>query len=109
MTDQFEPTPGQPYGKCNDCGAVIDSQADGRKHMSETFEQAKAEGRSKGHSISVLNPSREGRIQNAVDRIVQDAIDDALEDLEDLDLDDDEIGEALVWHSSFRDAWDAKS
>lgn len=106
MTDQTT-----PYGKCIDCGVTLQTEEVSRQHHMDTLpERADENGRSSSHSTRVLNPPREDKLAAHIARIVEDALDKANEDLEELeDLDGgytvEEITEALRHHGEFHDAW----
>lgn len=110
LTSKFDPIPGEDYGTCSTCGISVTTQADANSHMSETFEEAKAKGGSKGHGIRVTNPSRESRIEKEVRWLVEEALNRAMEEADDLvergHASADEIREAFGWYSDFSDAWD---
>ena len=109
QTTRFDPVAGEAYGLCTDCGTTMGTEDDAREHMSTTFEAAKAVGGSKGHGIRITNPGRGARIEREVSSRVDDAIQRAMEDIDNLvelgDASVDEILEALTWHSDFQDAW----
>lgn len=108
MSDQFDPIPNKPYGKCNDCGLIINTEQDSRDHMRETRGQIKRKRGGESHGISIHNPSRARRIQCGVGAIVEEAISIAMGDIEDLGLTDEEISDALTWHPEFKDAWEER-
>lgn len=105
----FDPEEGKPYGRCNDCGVEVADKDASSRHLSETFEAAKATGGSSSHSVRVLNDDREGRIKSEVRQAVSGAIDDAIEELwqlvDDGGATEEEISSALAHYSDFRDAW----
>lgn len=100
-----------PYGKCIDCGVTLQTKEASRQHHMDTLpERSDMNGQRVSHSTKVLNPPREDRLASHIARIVEDALDHANEDLEELeDLDGgytiEEITEALRHHSEFHDAW----
>lgn len=108
MSDQFDPIPNKPYGKCNDCGLIINTEQDRRDHMRETRGQIKMNRESASHGIIIHNPPRARRIQRGVEAIVEEAIHIAMSDLEDLGLTDEEISDALTGHPEFKDAWEER-
>lgn len=110
ITTRFDPVAGEDYGLCTDCGVSLASEGEAHTHMSSTFHEAEAKGGSKGHRISILNPSRGTRVERGVRWIVEDAVRRAVEEIDDLveqgHASTDEIREALRWYSDFSDAWD---
>lgn len=109
-TDRFDPSPDADYGKCNDCGINLATEPDAKAHMRTTMEEAQSKGASRSHRVSVLNPGREQRITTEVDCLVDDAIQDAMEQLDRLvdrgDASEAEITAALKWHSDFANSWE---
>ena len=78
--------------------------------MSETHEEARKNGGNRGHTISITNPGRTGRVHSETSRIVESAMEDAMSDLQRL-VDDGhatgaEIRESMWMYSDFKDAWD---
>lgn len=101
----------KPYGTCLDCGVTLQTKEASRQHHMDTLpERADATGKRVSHSTQVLNPPREDRLASHIGRIVNDALEHANKDLEELeDLDGgytiQEITQALRHHSEFHDAW----
>ena len=110
QTTRFDPVAGEPYGLCAECGMTMATEDDAREHMSTTFEAAKAKGGSKGHGVRITNPGRGARIEREVSSLVDDSIQRAMEDIDNLvergDATTEEINEALRWYSDFHEAWD---
>lgn len=104
---KFDPTPGQPYGECSDCGISLETQADAREHMSAT---APGVGLGSSHGVRVTNAPREDRIRRAVSYAVDDAITEAMEDIHRIVERDgatpDELTAALAAYPDFADAYD---
>lgn len=106
------PEQNAPYGKCNDCGLVLATQEESRQHHMETLpEHPDESGRRVSHSTQVLNPSRQEKLASHIARIIEDALYQANEDLEELeDLDggytQDEIKTALRHHADFHTAYE---
>lgn len=104
-TGRFDPAPDKPYGVCETCGIELAAYADMRAHLSETHA---AHGK-RSHRVKLTNLSRGERIDQAVSRIVDDRIEDAMNDIERLvtagDITDEEAATALRCHSNFHDAW----
>lgn len=103
---RFDPLPGHPYGECDDCGITLQTQADGREHMTATNP-----GLNQGpsHRISITNAPREDRIRGAVSSVVDDAITESMEDFERLVERDgvtaEELTAALASYPDFADAY----
>lgn len=90
-TDRFNPDPAKPYATCSDCGAVLQTAADGSEHMDSTMQPvtdlARPSVRASGHSIRVTNQTREGRIGSWIADTERQSVDDAVEEI--LDAIDD--------------------
>lgn len=103
---RFDPDPSKPYGRCKTCGIELGTQGDARSHMDDTM---RASG-GKSHSVWIANPNRATRIKWEASRIVDSAIDRALEEFDDLvqrgQLTNEEVAEALHMHPDFADAWE---
>lgn len=101
----FDQLPDEPYGECADCDLVIDTESTARQHMSDTVG---SKGNS-SHSIKVTNPTRPDRIRSALQTVVDDAINDAMEEIDRMvsraHLTDEEVAEALRWWPDFHDTW----
>lgn len=82
MTTVYDPTPGALYATCKTCGIDLPDEATASRHRSETIAPVN-EGAvtARGHTTSVLNPSRATRVRRAVVRTLEDAV------REDADLD----------------------
>ena len=79
----FDPEPDKPHGVCNDCGAEMATEQDASDHMRETFEAAKAAGKvQRSHSVRVTNPGRQTRIRRRLGTIIDDAISNAMEEID---------------------------
>lgn len=106
----FNPTPAIDYGKCSTCDESMPTEEDANIHMFETFKAAISLGKSRGHAIKILNPSRVMRIQRGIDRIIDDAISDAMEEIDALinsdSISEEEAKEALNCHPDFANAWE---
>jgi hypothetical protein len=104
---RFDQDPAANYGMCTTCEIDIPTEQDGEAHMSETMKVAKDK---RSHSIRVLNPSREHRIESAVEDIIDAAISTAMEEIDDLVQDgsftEEEATEALRYQGKFSDAWE---
>ncbi|MEV7827522.1 hypothetical protein [Microbacterium enclense] len=77
--------------------------------MSETMEPDE-HGNKRSHSTQATNPTREQRIRSLVDGIVQDAIEEALDNLQNeiarARISHDEVTAALGYYSDFADEWE---
>ena len=107
---RFDPDPDAIYGKCLTCGQEQATEADSKHHMSATHEEARKNGGTSGHKISISNPSRPYRVSAHTSSIVDDALDRAMSDMQRIvDNDDatsDEIRDSLWMYSDFQEAWD---
>ena len=109
-TKRFDQDPDSIYGRCLTCGEEQATEADSKHHMSETHEEARKNGGTKGHTISISNPSRTYRVSAHTSSVVDEALDGAMRDMQRLvDNDDatvDEIRDSLWMHGDFQEAWD---
>lgn len=100
---RFDPLPGEAYGSCVDCGISLATSDDADAHRRESYRNGSS------HTTRGTNPDRERRIQSHVNDVVSMAIADALDDLQgDIDnghITEEEMVDALRWHSDFADAW----
>ena len=111
ITDRFDPELDAQYAKCNTCGIDLPTVEESSIHGNATAHESFAKGsKGGGHTIRILNPSRESRIRRAVMGIVDEVIDDAMSKLEDLvyrkHITEAEAVEAIRPYSDFADAWD---
>lgn len=107
----FDPTPGAPFGHCLTCGTVFAAEEDANEHMNTTLEDAKARGEApRSHSVRHTNPTRPTRIRRRVMSIVDDALEDAMCEMDRLleagDVTEAEIVTALGGTPDFQEAWD---
>lgn len=97
-TDRFNPDVDKTHAKCKDCDAELESPGQVTEHLNYNK-----------HTVSILNPTRERRIESEVSWIVDNAITDALDELDNLirrnHVTRAEITSALKWFSDFGDAW----
>lgn len=79
---RFDPDPDKPYAKTQD-GETLLTEADANAYMRRTFEEATPDeyGNRRGKRITIINPSREDRILRAVERHVEDGLDDAMDEI----------------------------
>ena len=107
-SQRFEPREDENYGKCLSCGIDIVAVEDSVGHMNETFSATKAGER--GHTISVLNPTRLSRIQNGIDSVLDDAMTRAAEEVDRMidnnDITEAEAQTAIANYSDFADFWE---
>lgn len=108
----------QPYAKCNDCDATAADRDEMNEHLDGTLEEAKktTPGLSgyRGHSMRVVNPTREeaeqARQRGLVSRAVEDALDTAVERLDDDVyrgyITKEQVREHLAYFPDFAEAWD---
>lgn len=103
-THRFDPTPGEPYGACTDCGEGMPTKDAAELHMSQT-----RAGAGPSHRIQVTNGTREQRIGWHVEGEIRDAIDETLQKLADLvhkgHASQEEIETSLEGYPDFDDAW----
>lgn len=107
MFMNLEPEADKPYGTCKTCGADIADYEAMQKHFSETLG-----GPERGsHTIQVVNPTRQERIEQNIDRIVNDSVMEALDKIdrevgEDRSITLEEATTALRHHDTFLEMWD---
>ncbi|MGP7812386.1 hypothetical protein [Glutamicibacter soli] len=106
-SNRFDPEAGKDYGRCRDCDLTLETREDAESHMHSSMQDDGRGGRA-SHSVSVLNPPRQARIDSEVRWAVSGALDDAVAQLERLlrDASEDEISSALSGYPDFRDAWE---
>lgn len=99
-TTRFDPpADAEVYAECRTCDHVSPTEADAGAHMHDTFEAAKAEGGSRGHSMAIITPNRERRIQREVDGIFESCfLSEAIDEVQAL-VDADDITEAEAAHA----------
>lgn len=113
MTGRFDPhNPEDPRGKCTSCALVLATEEDVKKHLSETFEAAKAAGSTSGHGVQILRSTRAELIQRYVSSELDDALNEVVDDLFKVidrgDATRAEITEAVKWqYADLSDAWEA--
>jgi hypothetical protein len=107
MSNRFDQKPGEKFGTCLTCKIDLLTEEDSKNHVNETI---KASPDHRSHSYVVLNPSREEKIKRAVSSIIDSAIQDALEDVDDLvyrnDATEEEITKALRFYDNFSEYWE---
>ena len=108
-TSRFDAKEAAPYGTCVDCNMELATESLAREHMDSTFEQAHAEGGSSGHSARVTNPTRAHRIGNEIELLIDDAVREVSDKLDELVEDGhvtrEEATTALARWSHFADHW----
>lgn len=80
-TERYNPRESEDYGICIDCDAVFLTEQEQESHMSETL---KTSTNKRSHSVRTINPSRLERIDNAIDSLVEDAMDEVCRGIDDL-------------------------
>lgn len=107
MTTDFDPAPDGLYAACVTCNLDLATEAESDAHRTATMADS-ADHRS--HTTRTLNPPRTKRIESAVETIVIDAIDEALDKIDDLvssgSITQEEARAALHHQGEFLDAWD---
>lgn len=79
---RFDPDPDKPYAKTQD-GETLLTEADANAYMHRTLEEATPDerGHRRGKRITIINPSREDRILNAITMYVENGLDDAMDEI----------------------------
>lgn len=109
VTNRFDPVEGTPYAMCSDCKFVATSRAESDAHLSETTPEG-----GYSHTMRVTNPTREERVRRGIDRILEEALDDFVSDVEDLiesgDATEEEV-DPIVNRigGDFAAAWEARN
>lgn len=103
----FDPIEGKNYGKCGTCNLDIATEQDSDDHMAATANSVKTIHGQASHSITVHNPSREERIEQFVENLVEEAIREVSDKLYDMvqegKFDTAEVLEGLNKYDDFRD------
>jgi hypothetical protein len=106
MKNRFDPYPDSDYAKCQDCGKELALKEFADDHLRETRESSSNK---HSHTVRILNPSRQSRIDTEISHIIDDAIQNALEDVDRLvereEITEEEASKALLWHDGFHDEW----
>jgi hypothetical protein len=106
MKNRFDPTPDGDFAKCQDCGETLALRQFADDHLKETREAA---ANKHSHTILILNPSRQSRIETAVSHIIEDAIQEGLEEVDrliaDEEITEEEATKALLFYDGFYDEW----
>jgi len=118
MSGRFDPKPGEPYARCNDCDFIAVTKQEISAHSSETM---KPTGETigvtaEGHGYRVTNPTREEAISREVRREANDALESAvsefvetiyrLHDREGVSLAELTAAVRAVWaDADFAEAW----
>lgn len=109
LNDRNDPRPGEPYGSCETCGITLPDKKQADDHMSATFATSSS-AQMHSHTINVTNPERMTRVANQIGCIVSDAIESALDQINQAvrrgDMSKEETHDALRFYGDFRDAWD---
>ena len=112
-SSRFDQEPGIDYGKCNDCGVALPTEREANDHMASTFEESKAStetGFGRGHAVRIMNPTRPARIKREISLLIDDAIQAALSEIDDLIAADhitkEEAADELQFqHADFTEEW----
>lgn len=125
VSNRFDQKPDRPYGYCTTCSPRLEftTKAAADEHMHSTFKAARAQVDGalgvqsiRGHGIRATNPERQANIDCAVGQIVEDAINEAIDEIsqltyprrgtDEIDATREEITEALrKCYDGFADAW----
>lgn len=110
LTDRFRPEADVQYGKCKTCSIDLTTRQEVDIHMNATLAEATAKGERSGHTVRILNPSRESRIRSEVADLVEEAISEVMSKLEDLvyrnHITEAEAKEAISHEPDFAEAWE---
>lgn len=94
-SEHFDQVENADYGNCLDCEATFATPELMHEHLSETYDKAK----NKGHRGRATNLTRPERIERQVEAIIGEALNDMLDEIDQLVLDkaitEDEAKEAL--------------
>lgn len=80
-TDCYNPREDENYGMCLNCDTVFMTKQEQESHMSETLKESTS---NRSHSVRTVNPSRLERIDNAIEALVEDAMDEVCREIDDL-------------------------
>lgn len=108
LTDRYDTRPDVPHGHCVDCDQTMPTHEDARQHMDETLKQSTTR---QSHRIRTTNPSRQDRVRNAVEAIIEEHMHDMCREIDDLidqrDISQDEADTAVQWSRlDLADAWE---
>jgi len=104
-------TDGKPYAICTNCPEKFDDRAQMTVHLRSTFDaSAKEDGHKKGHQTRIVNFTEEEKIEQRIDREIEDGILEIVANLgREVDLGrltQEAITARIGWHGwSFEDAW----
>lgn len=112
-SSRFNQEPGIDYGKCNDCGVALPTEREANDHMASTFEESKATtetGFGRGHAVRITNPARPARIKREIASLIEDAIQAAMSQIDDLiaagHITEEEAADALQFQQAdFTEEW----
>lgn len=103
--NRFDADEDAPYATCATCDEKLSAKADARTHLDATLGQSS--GRS--HRIRITNPTRAERIEHEIERLVADATDAFVSDLQQLvderSITPEEATTGVAQWSEFADAW----
>ena len=69
MSEKFDQIPDEPYGDCLTCQMQLDQKSDADEHLNQTMQ-----GPGPSHRIGITNPTRDQRIEYALDTVIDDAL-----------------------------------
>lgn len=108
-TDRFNPKDTGPYGRGED-GEIFQSKEEAEAYTTRTLEEARANGGSRSKSVTVNYATREDLIRRFVTHEIEDALEDAMNELCDAvdngDATADEIRKALFYATDLEDMFD---
>lgn len=108
-SDRFNPKNTGPYG-CGEDGEIFQSKEEADAYTTRTLEEARANGGSRSKSVTFNYATREDLIRRFVTREIEDALEDAMNELCDAvdngDVTADEIRKALFYATDLEDMFD---
>jgi hypothetical protein len=102
MTRRFDPRPDASYANCIDCEATLATREELDQHLADTMQDRGS------HVVQITNPSRQERIERELINLVEEALDDWVSNVEDLqgDVTQEELTTAMRKVTpEFADAW----
>lgn len=109
-TSRYNPVQGLPYGTCRTCQTDFETKEMAEAHMSQTHDEARKNGGTRGHTISVTNPERPERIRGAVSVHVESAMDSFCQNIDDIVqagyATEEELTKAMAFWPDFQEAWE---
>ena len=108
-SDRFNPPNTGPYGHGED-GELFQTKEEANAYTTRTLEEARANGGSRSKSVTVVHATREDLIRRFVTHEIEDALEDAMNELCDAvdngDATADEIRKALFYAIDLEDMFD---